>query len=55
MDIVGNSKLTLLEFHNSERSRPTPYIKFRSFIKSLVVRISDNLNSSYTKFSFGFM
>ena len=41
MDIVGNSKLTLLEFHNSERSRPTPYIKFRSFIKSLVVRIRD--------------
>ena len=42
MDIVGNSKFTLLEsLDNSERSHPTTYIKFRSFIKSVVVNIRD--------------
>ena len=42
MDIVGNSKFTLLEsLDNSERGHPTTYIKFRSFIKSLVVNIRD--------------
>ena len=43
MDIVGNSKFTLLESFITPNAvvLATPYIKFRSFMKSLIVRNRD--------------